>query len=275
MIITDKFVLLNFPKTGSTFARQAIADLYQKRQENRGLLTRVLEKSGLLKSPLFLELYLPRTEFRDGYNSGVDQHGRYEQVPEQFKSKPVISVVRDPLNRNISFYEYGWWKDHAPALLEDIRREFPAFPDMDFRTYLDYQNFNTRYRDTGVAIPDDIGAQTVHFIQFFFKDPHAAFRKLNDEYIYSGAYKNDLPEISLLKSEQLNRQLYDYLLACGFTPVELDFINSKTPVRPEATLRKSDEERKQYLSADIVSLVRHRERYLYRIYADFGNDYRD
>lgn len=273
MIITDQFVLLNFPKTGSTFARQAIIDLYEARRNSRGLITKLLEKSGLKKPPVFIELYLPRTEFREGCNSGVDQHGRFEQVPEQFRCLPVISIVRDPLKRNISFYEYGWWKTHPVAPMADIKKDFPTYPDLDFRTYLDYQNFNTRYRDTGRVIGEDVGNQTVHFIQFFFNNPREAFQKLGDEYIYSGAYKKDMPDITLLKSEQLNRQLYDFLLSCGFSARELDFINNKNPVRPEETKRKTDEERGQYLTADIIGMIRHKERYLYSIYQDFGIHY--
>ena len=225
------------------------------------------------KKPLFNEVFLPRTEFIKGYNSGVDQHGRYEHVPEKYKSKPVLSVARDPLIRNISFYEYGWWKKNTVAPLNIVKKYFPSFPDLEFNEYLDYQNFNTQFRDTGVVIGDNVGNQTIHFIQFFFKKTKYIFENLNDEFIYSGKYRNYLPELTLLKSENLNKELLEFLSVYWPDKDKLSFINSRDIVRPENTSRKSEIERMKYLTSDIINAVRYKERYLYKILSDFGIEY--
>jgi len=78
MIITDDFVMLNFPKTGSSFAREALKRLYANRN--------------------IIELMLPKiTEKR--YRDRVDQHGTFRQIPLAHKNKPVLSITRNPLSR--------------------------------------------------------------------------------------------------------------------------------------------------------------------------------
>lgn len=271
MIITRRFVLINFPKTGSTFARQVVAALYAARRNKQTLVQKII---GTLRTKECMELYLPNTEFKNADGS-PDQHGRYEQVPSHYKKLPVLSVVRDPVIRNISLYEFGWWKQHPVAPVAELKRHFPAWPDLDFETFMQHQCFNTGFRNTGVTLDDSIGNQTVQFIQYFFRDPAQAFRKLSDDYIYSGEYRRDMPNLTLLRSEHLNNELHSWLLACGFTPEELEFINRKEPVRPDGTVRLSDDERMGYLADETVRMIHHRERYLYRIYADFGIHYRN
>lgn len=274
MLITNHFILINLPKTGSTFARQVISDLYRAKRREYGFARRFLRLPGSREVPYCRELLLERTDFQKGYNYRfADQHGRYEQVPGKHRSKPVLSVVREPIERNYSFYEYGWWKDHPVAPAGDIRKAFPSWPDLDFGTYLEYQDFNRQYRDTGAPIPHDIGNQTVSFFQFFFRQPKAALARLSDEYIFSGAYRRDMPELHLLRTECLNTDLHDYLVQCGFTHGELGFVLEKPAVRPENTSRKSASEREKYMTEEARALIRHRERYLYRIYSDHGIDY--
>jgi len=272
MIITNDFVLINFPKTGSTFARQIISDIYLKKVD-KNRTQRILSFLKIKKKYFYKELYLPKTEYLLSNGDVDDQHGRYVQVPAEHRSKPVLSIVRDPIIRNISFYEFAWWKKSFNAGLEEIMQSFPSFPDLDFVTYLRFQKFNSKYRDTGVGISEDIGEQTVQFIQYIFKNPKDVFKKLNDEYIYSGAYKSDLPELTLLSTENLNEELCRYLANFGFRKNELEFIKSRQPVRPEGTIRKSAEDRLEYLSHDLIKSIRHNERYLYRIYSDHGFAY--
>jgi len=269
MIITNDFVLINFPKTGSTFARQIITDLYLKKLK-RNRIQKLANMLGVRKNYFLRELFLPKTEYLTEKGDQEDQHGRYVQMPEEFRQKPVLSVVRDPVVRNISFYEFGWWKRYYAAPLEEIKKLFPTFPDIDFQTYLKFQKYNSRYRDTGTDINDDIGEQTVQFIQYFFKRPREVFAKLNDEYIYSGVYRQDLPDMTLLTTETLNSDLYKYLLGCGFSRKEVGIVTTKGPVRPEQTKRKTEKERSAYLTDDLIRTIRHSERYLYRIYSDYG-----
>ena len=271
MIITDTFVMINFPKTGSSFARLAINRIYEQRRKSP--VSRILALAGFNRKGSCIELMLPQSEFSNHVNVPRHQHGRREQVPREYSHLPVLSIARDPVDRNISNYEFRWWADHPIAHVDVIRQRFPGFPDLSFTEYLDYQNFNTQFRDTGIDIADDIGNQTVQFIQFFFNNPKEAFRMLNDDYIYSGAYRQDLPDLTLLSTENLNRELYNFLLQNGFSEKEINFVLEEERLRPGSTQRKDDETRKNYLTNNILKEIRYKERYLYRIYRDFGIDY--
>lgn len=233
----------------------------------------MLHVTGRNRNQHCIELMLPQTEFRNNRGAPNHQHGRWEQVPTRYSHLPVVSVIRNPVDRNISNYEFRWWATHPVAEPELIRQHFPDFPDLTFTEYLDYQNFNTQFRDTGVPVPADIGNQTVQFIQFFFKRPKEVFAKLNDEYIYEGKYRKDLPELTLLTTENLNRELYDYLSGMDFSTRELNFILDVDRIRPGDTERLDDQARMQYLSEDILTDIQIRERYLYAIYRDCGINY--
>lgn len=270
MILTDDFVLINCPKTGSSFARTILREVYTPKRL-RNLPARLLPRGD--RRRYCSEYFCPKTEFLPGLYSIVDQHGHFEQVPASHRQKPVLSVARDPIQRDISNYEYGWWRDHPVAPRAEIEERFPGFPAIDFRTFLAYQNFNNRFRRTGVELDPSIGNQTVVFIQFYFRDPLAAFRQLDDDYIESGRYRQDLPPLTLLRTESLNDDLYRFLRAQGWGEDAVGFVRHRASVRPENTHRRSDAERASYLDAEVSAFIRHKERYLYRIYADLGVDY--
>lgn len=264
--------MINFPKTGSTFAMQVLDKLHRKKN-NR--LNRLLINLGMRNQDLYKNLMLIQTEFISQDNPPIHQHGRWEQIPEQYKYMPVVSIVREPVNRNISNYEFRWWAQHPVARLEEIYQQFPGFPALDFEEYLAYQNFNTRYRDTGVVIPGDIGNQTVQFFQFFSMNPKKSFKMLNDHYIYDDVYRDDMPDLTLLKTEAINRDLYEFLLAKNYRKQDIAFILKENRIRPRKTGRLDDESRKNYLTENIIKDIKHKERYLYKIYSDYGIDYTD
>jgi len=272
MIITDKFIMIHFPKTGSTFAMQVLDKLH--RNEN-SRLHNLLVRMGMRNQCSYENLMLKQTEFVSQDNPPFHQHGRWEQIPEQYKSMPVVSIVREPVNRNISNYEFRWWAKHPVARPEEIYKRFPNFPDLDFVEYLAYQNFNTHYRDTGVVIPGDIGNQTVQFFQFFSRNPKKSFKMLNDHYIYDDIYREDMPDLTLLKTETINRDLYEFLLANNYREQDIKFILKEERIRPRKTGRLDDESRKNYLTEAIIEDIKLKERYLYKIYSDYGIDYTD
>lgn len=79
MIITKDIVFLNLPKTGSTFVRKTIKELYNKRIENN-ILLRIGLRLKLLKHP-YRELILPNLLLKKGLTEYSDQHGHYTQIP--------------------------------------------------------------------------------------------------------------------------------------------------------------------------------------------------
>lgn len=270
MIITDKFVMINFPKTGSSFAQDVIKELHIRQ---KSLLHRILYKTDLIRRPLFKSIMLPKTEFPGLYTNQIDQHGRWEQIPECYRDRPILSIMRNPYERYVSMYEYKWWVENPIDKLENVKAEFPDFPDLSFKEYLRYHDFNIRYRLPGKKLLTEVGNLTVQFIQFFFKDPAYVFSVLDDNYIDSGAYKSDMPDVTFLRTENINKDLYRFLLNQGYPVEQLSFILEKKPIRPGNTKRLTDKERQKYLTQDVINLVERKERLLFKICADHGAKY--
>jgi hypothetical protein len=106
MLVTPSFFLLNFPKTGSTFARVALKAVHQPPRLIRGLI-----RLGLMRPRVEDLKMLPWFFTKDQTDAGsVSQHGTYLQIPRKHRSKPVVSVVRDPFTRIVSFFEYRDWQ---------------------------------------------------------------------------------------------------------------------------------------------------------------------
>jgi hypothetical protein len=235
MIITDQFVVLNFPKTGSTFVRDVLRRIHHRRAG--GLGARLLAAVGLRRRPLFRELMLPNIRVKR--NAHVrDQHGTYQQVPAGHKHKPLVSVLRHPCDHIVSEYEYREWVRTPPDDVDTIRAHFPRFPDLTFEDFVhlrDRVRIPTRLE--GRRPPAAVGDLTVLFLQFFAKDPDALLASLTDEAIDSGAYRGKLAPVRLLKTESRNQDLYQFLLEYGYPEEEIAFILKEKKIYPPGSTR--------------------------------------
>ena len=109
MIITDSFVFLNYPKTGSTFVREALSELYKKKQKKRWPWSRNKRYFEMYEAPDVREMSQQRY-------GNPNPHGTYWQIPERAQHLPVYSVFRDPFRRVPSLYHYADWKKQEALL---------------------------------------------------------------------------------------------------------------------------------------------------------------
>ena len=164
MIITKEIVFLNYPKTGSTFVRKTIKEIYNRRI-NKSFVKRVLRK---LKFPLlgYAELKLEQPEI-PGY---FDQHGRYYMIPEKHLNKKIVSVVRNPYDRFMSIYQFKNWQEHPGISNEQIQEHFPNFPDLSIDEFVELKKINSSNYLAKHGVNNlEIGFQTLQFIDFFLK----------------------------------------------------------------------------------------------------------
>lgn len=273
MLISDHFVMINFPKTGTSFVRACLHELYAKQISQSNPFKRVAYALHAIPKPQLSELMLPNIEYTQTDYRVPDQHGKVSQIPQIHRHKPVISITRNPFDRAVSGYEFGWWKNHPYDAIENIKAAFPHFPNLDFCEYLAFMDSQISHRIPAAIPQNDIGIQTVEFIQYYFYDTLDALTKLNDGYIYSGAYKCDMPDITLMHTEHLNDDLHKYLFSLGFKESELAFILEKPRLRPGETERSSDTLRLTYWTPDRIKTRLHKERYLFKILEDKGISY--
>jgi hypothetical protein len=268
MIITNDFILLNLPKTGSTFTRNILKRIYYGREN---FFQKVCRKFHLIK-PEMKELIVPNLRMP---NCKPDQHGTYQQIPGKYLNRTVVSIVRNPYDRFISIYRFKSWTNAEQLIseIEEINKNFPEFPNLNIDEYVDLNLLGEKtkigmFEGYDKSNPKEIGNQTMQFIQMFFKNPKNVMLKLDDEYINSGRYKSDMAQIKFLKQEKLNEELYNFLSYYNFKESELETISNTKKLNVSKSFNDDN-----LWTKKAIEYVRYRERYLFLILDDQGIHY--
>jgi hypothetical protein len=266
MIITDRIVVLNNPKTGSTFVRTVLKQLHGHPAPGPRLLQRALRRLGLRRDTGLTELLLPVPGAV--MPMPPNQHGGYCQIPPQHRGKEIMSVVRDPFARLLSIFRFRWWSEYPGVAAHVLERHFPTFPDLTLEQYLRLEEMAMDTRLNGRASGLQVGRQTIRFIDMFFRDPPAVLGRLDADYLDSDQFLEDLPCIRFLSTERLNQQLHAFLLEHGYPPARLQFILDHERVNATPGQPAGDE----WTDALVASYM-HRERLLFRILGHLGFTY--
>ena len=264
MILTERAVLLNYPRTGSTFVRQELRRLHG--HEGSGLRPRLRR---LLDRRRFQELSLPILRTESAERSGRrSQHGALSQIPASHAHLPVISVWRDPLDRAVSQFEHGFWRDHPPGGEAAARQLFPHFPRLDFGEYLELQaNLGRADVLKGRRLDSGVGPDTLHLVRFFAVDPEGALDRLGEmpieEAVDSGQLRAELGPVRFLRFERLAEELAALLVELGFSPDQVDHLASAP--RVNAATSRAGRGVEHYFTPDLEAAYRRRERFLFAL----------
>ncbi|MBV8201682.1 MAG: sulfotransferase family 2 domain-containing protein [Acidobacteria bacterium] len=247
MVITPDFVFIHLTKTGGTYVEAMLARLYGDRSID------------------------------------VDQHGTCSDVPAEHRGKPLLSTVRNPYDRYVSQYRYGWWKISPDEYCGTaaMREMFPHWPDISFAEFLELAN--TKFMNCHRCAPNGfvnenfpperrLGWHTEGFVRFYFHNPRQVYARLDEDAIASGSFKRDMYDVHFLRTGNLRRELHDYLLALGHPAADLAFILSSERVLPEDGLRRPDNDPWQsHYTPALKQLVRDRERLIFRCFPEFDD----
>lgn len=258
--------MLNFPKTGSSFAREILKELYARRRY-RG--RHLLEKLRIVRSSVY-DLKMPKIDETIDYRI-QDQHGTYRQIPDEHRHKRIVTITRNPLSRYLSTYHFRWWEQHPPAEKRTILERYPHFPNLSFGEYYDMMHvFGRANRLRGIEPKTDIGLYTIQFIQFYFKNPEKVLASLDDSYIERGLFREDMGEnIRFIHQENLNTELKQFLSEIGFNADELTIVDKAK--RINVTKGMADSARPQHDVADreIVQAILRRDRLLFQLFPEY------
>lgn len=265
MLITNDFVMLNFPKTGSTFARDAIKHLYIRRES---YVRKFLSRLGFWK-PSIMELMMPKIDEANTY--GIkDQHGTLRQIPFAHGNKQIVSIMRNPFSRYESTYLFRWWEKYPHADPQKIREKFPNFPKLSFSEYYEMiHDYGRENRLQGIQPRIELGFHTIQFIQFYFRDPESILRKIDDHYIENMQYRKDMGRIYFIHQENLKEELKQFLIDIGIPRDELEFIDSMENIN--VTSREMVDNRNDNGVIDDSSRKRilEREKLLFTIFPEY------
>lgn len=232
MIITESFVFLNYPKTGSTFVREALREIYQKKQQARW---------SWLRRKRSFEMYgAPNVRDTNGARRGKpNPHGTYWQIPARAQHLPVYCVRRDPIKRMISGYFYADWK--KPEVwrgeIKKIRGRFPEFPDLSLSAYVEYIN---EFMLRKLVIGDiNFGFLATDFVHFFLNDA-----ELGDletiKFPNLEAVKDAMGDVRFLENDSLNDELSHMLITHGFTKHDVRLVQDKKKVNTSGSNKQKN-----------------------------------
>ena len=265
VIATDKFVLLNYPRTGSTFVRGCIRSVYGQAAQPHGQLLSML---GLAAH--FRELILPIERTLTAQHEGrSSQHGTYSQIPARYQGLPVVSVARNPFDREVSLFEHEFWRKTPPGDPAEIAARFPDFPELSFAEFLQMQDeFGMRNVLKGVKLKANVGPETVHFIRFFHPDPDEALERMSDRSVDNGEVLGELPAIHFLHTESLIEDLCEFLAGVGISRDRIQSLQDREPVN--AARRRAGRPWHEYFTPELKAEFRQRERLLFQRFPEYG-----
>ncbi len=245
MIVTPDFVFLHLPKTGGTFVTHILQQLYGDRLVN------------------------------------IDKHGTCSDIPQADRGKPLLSTVRNPYDRYVSQYRFGWWVMHPEDYCGEVtmRSIYPHYPEISFEEFLQLANtrFVNCHRSAPTGFVNDhfpeerrLGWHTENFIRFFCRDAQQVFARLEEEEIENAGFAADMFDVHFLRTANLRRGLFEFLLGVGHRSEDLDFILSADRVLPDEGGRRPEGDRwESYYTPKTKDFVHTHERLIFRFFPEF------
>lgn len=260
MIATKDFVMINFPKTGSSFARKFIHDAYTTQKESR---SRLFPWGKKLSKKEFE--YISISKVGEGtYNGLVDQHGKRCQIPQKHIKKKIVSITRNPFSRYRSIYQYGWWKQNPPAPLHTIKKAFPNFPNLNFEEFFAMlDKYGTPNILEGANPSIEIGYHSAQFIRYFHKRPQQLLTSINAQFIESSACTECFQDVSFLRQETLRRDLTHLFQTLGFNSKQIEAIAAAP------SLNKSEDDRDFCITTHTAQKILEKDRLIFKIFPDY------
>ena len=254
MVITDKFVYIHMAKTGGTFVEWVLAKLLAK--TSRVYIDTATEEGKRQLPQLF-------------YHSGM------RRLPDTHRRKKILFTVRNPYDYYVSRYEYA--AEYFPYGIfykKRIKKLYPHYPNLSFHEYLEaINNWElrlTRPRPDGQTHPrlcaaSNIGSMTWIFIQLLFNEPRRIIKHL-DDYTRAGICPEGLPDIHFIRMDNLNQDLYEFMLTMGYTARKLDFILELGKIYPPQGGRDERRRWENYYTPELKRRVREKDRFIFNMF---------
>jgi hypothetical protein len=182
-----------------------------------------------------------------------------------------VATVRNPYDRYVSQYEFGWWKTHPPCDLQHIQETYPHFPDLSFEEYLSLWNsflLPMKIKNVDFASQGSFGVQTWQFVDFFFKEPSEALRSIGPHCDARPDYEADMFDVHFIKTDRLNQELFEFLLAVGHSRNKVEFVLDMERIYPKEGGR-SRQTWEEYYTPALKRRVRTLERLIFAIFPEF------
>jgi len=280
MVTTDRFVYIHMPKTGGTFVTSVLFRIHKPARlpsSRSGLARKILHYVQRCAQSPYGSSLSPYGEIADV----EPKHGTCSEIPAPHKDKPILSTIRNPYDWYVSQYEFGWWKrtfmyhpeSHptpAGSAIEHVLPEFiqqhPHFPDISFQEFVDLCS--------GAALVlkergPDLGLYSHSFIRFYYRHVPELISRFNRNYLVSGRDTLDRFDVSFIKTNRLNQELYAFLLSMGYRAKDLRFLPELGKILPMGRGRRDDQKWERYYTPVLKDIIREKEWALFEMFPEF------
>jgi len=189
-------------------------------------------KAWRFRSRFMKEVLCPELRPGTGDRYGTPTpHGTVSQVPLIYQRLPIVSAIRDPMERYISLYNFGDWK-HPDLMLENIegiRKIFPYYPDLGLADFIRYITFY--YGQTRLEVGDgkwSIGVHSADFLRFFTR--HGSTDETTIRFDSWKSLENEINAVKFFYCDNINQELYEWLSIQEFHRRDIEFIINKSRV---------------------------------------------
>lgn len=178
----------------------------------------------------------------------------------------MLSIIRGPLDYYVSFYHYGWWATHPEDSFTDVeavKRAYPHFPDLSFEEFVTLIDAHARdFSDLGDRPLDGRpGYYTTQILLSYFRDPKAAYARLDERYLEAGDWARDMFDVHFLRTANLNEDLARFLKKRGASKAFLSALRARAPVLPGMEReRRPDRNLEDYYTPDLREFILLKER---------------
>lgn len=254
MIVTPKFVFIHMPKTGGTFVHQALNRIYGNKMYNQ------------IREDYWGETVKRLAFWNKPVAYQIIKHAPCNDIPQEYRSLPIIGCIRNPLDWYISNYRYGWWRSH-PADYPNLRTD-PHWPDLSFEYYLQLSS-GSWLKGLFPACTLPIGRLTALFILYYCHDPkYVIAAETIDE--LKNRVEAKLYPVRFLHTNNLNAELYDLLLAYDYSQNKIDFIKEKEAVSPRGNRKQSDS-LENFYTPELRATVQAQDHLLFDLFPALSN----
>ena len=262
VIFTDRFVYLHLPKTGGTFVTEMLLRVHCPHPT---LICRVANLP-------------PWRARRFAGEHGVliadrNKHGIRSEVPVAHRQKPVLATVRNPFDRFVSMYEFGWWRRPewraTYRALPDFERRFPGFPELTFEEFvrLDSEAWADltpdRFGDARA-----VGVHTQDFVRQYCHEPRRVLEQIENGGTVD--WRTELGDCRFLLTSELNRDLHRFLEQMGYPAAAIEFVKHHEKVLPGKG-RAPEQRWESYYTPALKQVVRVQERALFELFPELDD----
>jgi hypothetical protein len=253
VVVTDDFIYIHIPKTGGTFVEAVLRAAMQRRG-----------------AP-----YLDTSTAVGRAELGAGKHGGVADVPAKHREKPIVATVRNPYDHLVSHYEFGWWRTHPGDVFdeESIRSEHPDYPQISFQEYVEALYDSRMLDKTSTSVLErvlhkaDIGRRTIEYIRRLARQPENVESLGPLDAARALAIATD--GVHFLRCENLNRDLYEFLVSLGHPPDRAQFVLEMERIYPYRPTRDPSRRWQEYYGPTVKELVRRKERALFAIFPEY------